>query len=206
MENKRLIIEAVYQHTHGLIKSNPALIARIKNLATHPVYQHVDQYLCTGLEIDGIYLGLDFKKRHINNFLKIVTNNKIIDEISAHRADLSRVLLRVIINGNHIANLTEDVSQNKKAEIYDNGCFIGPYEDYLNRIFKNDVEKMVFMVYNKSSFTAERNGTNKPNPVEIRFPVIDLDHVCPADDIIASLFLQVESDIQTKLDLYSLEI
>lgn len=206
MENKRLIIEAVYKHTHGLIKNNPDLISRIRELATHPVYQHVDQYLCTGLQIKGIYLGLDFKKRHVNNFLKILVNNKIIDEISSHQADLSRVLLRVMIHGNHVANLTEDVSENRKAEIYDKGCFIGPYEDYLNRVFKDDVEKAVFIVYNKSSFSKERDGINKPQLIGIRFPIIDLDHLNPADEIIVSLFQGVEKDIKEKLDEYTLEI
>lgn len=206
MENTKLTIEAVYQHAHGLIRNNPDLISRIKELATHPVYQHVDQYLCTGLQIGGIYLGLDFKKRHIHHFVKILVNNKIIDEISSHQADLSRVLLRVMVDGNHVANLTEDVSENRTAKIYDKGCFIGPYEDYLNRVFKNDVEKAVFIVYTKSSFSKERDGINKPQPIGIRFPIIDLDHLSPADEIMVSLFQGVEKDINEKLDEYTLEI
>src|SRR5680860_111937 len=173
-------IKDVYGQTHELIKKNPLLMERIKDMAAHSTYQRVEQYLPTGLQINGIYLGLDFKPRHINQFLKILVNTIIIDHASSHSADFSRVLLRIMIDGEHVANLTEDVSENGALEIYDKGSLFGPYEDCLKRNFKNDVERVVFIVYQKRELKV-REGLKISQPLAIRMPIIDLDHIEPIE-------------------------
>jgi len=180
----RKTIKEVYYHTHQVIKKDPELIARISELVSNPDNQNSGKYLCTGLKIlafkseEDIYLGIDFIKEHVDKFSRILANTYCIDLYSNRRADLSRVLMRIFLDGKHIANLTEDVSENGALKIYNDGCPFGPFIDFnLGHFFKADVMKSVFIVYKEQPRQLEsRDRMLKPEPLSIRMPIIDLDH------------------------------
>lgn len=205
---KTTTIDEVYQYTHKLIKKNSELESKIRRLVALSTSRQDKKYICTGLRVDGIYLGLDFNIRHIDRFVKILVNNIAVDRISFYNVDLSRVLLRIMVDGNHVANLTEDVSENGTFKIDDKGCLIGSYEEYLTMTFGNnteDLQRCVFIIYNKYSFLKRREGIEKPELIAIRMPIIDLDHVDPIK-ILEPFFQEIEKDVKAKLDSYTLEI
>ncbi|MFA5024490.1 MAG: hypothetical protein WC523_06075 [Patescibacteria group bacterium] len=201
-------IKEVYFYTHELIKKNSELINQIKELVMDPANQRSEKYLCTGLKIDDIYLGIDFVKRHIQKFPKILINTFFIDLQSRQRADLSRVLLRVFVDGVHVANLTEDVSENGAFKIFDEGCFFGPYSDYLSRFFKPDIAQSVFIVYTEQPLSRRetRNRLLKPPLVPIRMPIIDLEDAALLDPF-SSLYQEcANEELEKILNQYTLEI
>lgn len=205
---KEITIKDVYQYTHGLIKENSDLVSKIKELVVLSINRREKKYLCTGLKVDDIHLGLDFNIRHIGRFMKILVNNIVVDRISFYQVDLSRVLLRIMVDGIHVANLTEDVSENGAFKIHDKGCLLGSYENYLTMTFGNnteDLQRCVFTVFNKFSFLKERQGMEKPELIPVRMPVIDLDHVDPIK-MLAPFFQGIEEDVKKELDFYTLEI
>lgn len=169
-------IRAVHQYTRELIESKPELIQQIKELTMDPANRKSGKYLCTGLKINDIYLGLDFIPEHIKKFSRILVNNMLVETYSHGQADLSRVLLKVVVDGVHVANLTEDVSENGTFKIFDEGISFGPYFDYLKHFFKDDVGKAVFVVYPDTTRSL-RDRLIKPPFMPIRLPIIDLDHV-----------------------------
>lgn len=173
------LILSVYAYTHQLVKNDSELLQKLRELITNPNNRNSNKYLCTGLEVEGIYLGIDFIMEHIKNFPRILTNTLAIDNLSHQSADLSRVLLKVFIEGKHVANITEDVSENGKYKIYDQGIFFGPYTDYLQTWFKDsgDLSRAVFVVHNEKFGFVERDRVKKPSPIAIRMPIIDLDHI-----------------------------
>ncbi len=196
---KKTIIE-VYNHTHKIIKNNQLLLEKIKELVSDVENQNSNKYLCTGLQIEDIFLGIDFIEKHVEKFPKILGNNLCIDNLSNNQADLSRVLLQIFLNGVHVANLTEDVSENGKYEIFGEGAIFGPYTDFLVNLFGKEAAKSVFIVYNKKTYKFDVDRTKKPSPIFIRMPIIDLDHI---DNLIS----KIEEDTKlSKKELYVLEL
>jgi hypothetical protein len=169
-------IIGVYTHTHELIKTNSNLLQKLTDLISDPKNQNSNKYLCTGLEIEGIYLGIDFIQNHIMNFSRILTNTMVIENISRNQADLSRVLLAVFIGDEQVATITEDVSENGKYKIFDKGISFGPYADYLEKWLGLDSIRSVFIVHNEEFNHNERDRLKNPSPIIIRMPIIDLDH------------------------------
>jgi hypothetical protein len=205
---KGTTIKSVYSQTHGLIRENPELVSKIRKLATDPENQRSNKYFCTGLQVEGIYLGLDFNAKHIKKFSTILANTMVIENISSYQADLSRVLMRVMVDGRHVANLTEDVSENGAFQVFDGGSLFGPYTDYLDTCFKDSVERAVFIVHKEPSFTSKsRNGIKKPKPISIRMPIIDLDHVELAGGM-AELYHEMETSeyFHENMKMFTLEI
>lgn len=185
--NKSII--DVYRYTHHLIKEDSDLLNKIKAIVSDPVNQRSNKYLCTGLQVDGIYLGIDFIQKHVRSFKKILTNTLVIDNISFEGADFSRVLLKLVVNNVHVATLTEDVSENGKYNIYDEGITFGPVNNYqLLKHFKRDVIRSVFVVHNEETKFPNKKRYDrfkKPELIPLRLPIIDLDHadlLPPFDD------------------------
>jgi len=56
--------------------SSKALVFKKQNqeLVNNPETWVSRRYLCTGLKIEDIYLGIDFIPSHVEHFSKIVTN------------------------------------------------------------------------------------------------------------------------------------
>lgn len=180
-------ILSVYQHTHSTIRKNAPLMSEITQFAMDPANKSTGKYFCTGLSIEGIYLGIDFNLLHMNRFQLILTNTLAIESISCRQADFSRVLMKIMLVGEHIANLTEDVSQNDTLRIYDKGVKFGPYTDFFmadyfqtdNNHFDIEVGKAIFVVSEKPSIQ-ERDRLQVLTS-NVRFPIIDLDHLKLSD-------------------------
>lgn len=175
-------ILSLYSKTHQQIKNDQHLLSEIKKLVSDGCNTDSNKYLCTGLKIGNIYLGLDFIKKHIANFSKIYGNTLFIDNISYEKADFSRVLLKVYLKNEHIANLTEDVSENGKYKIYDKGVDWGPYENYIKHFYRDpNSRRAVFIVHKEdilesALFNEERDRLSENKIISIRTPIIDLDH------------------------------
>lgn len=173
-------IMSVYRYLHELIKTDSNLLDKIKEFAIDSENRKSKKYIPTGLVIEGIYLGLDFMPLHIEKFKKIVVNTLFIEDISRNQADLSRVLLKVMIDGRHVANLTEDVSENGRYQIYDKGISFGPYMDYIGNFFGQEAIRSVFVVYKEGYFLPlinKKNRLENREPNIVRMPIIDLDHI-----------------------------
>lgn len=198
--NKSII--EVYSYTHHLIKKDSGLINKIKAIVCDPMNQKSNKYLCTGLQVDGIYLGIDFMQKHVRSFKKILTNTLVIDNASYSGADFSRILLKLIVNKVHVATLTEDVSENGKYKIYDEGITFGPVNDYqLLHHFRKDVVRSVFVVYSEETKfpnNKKYDRIKKPDLIPLRLPIIDLDHadlVPPFDNAYMTDAEQGEGDL-----------
>ena len=168
----------IFRKLHALIKGNPDLINKIRALVSDPSNQNSNSYLITGLQVEGIYLGLDFKENHLAKFWTILANTAAVDSLSHQKASVARVLLPIYLNGKHVATLTEDVSQNGVCKIYDNGISWGPYHDYLVNFFvnTNDLIKAVFVIEppKKKKINTEMND---PEVMISILRVIDVDHI-----------------------------
>lgn len=175
-------IGKMYNETHSQIKKSIGLLKEILEIVNNPKNRNLDKYICTGLKIDDVYLGIDFKKRHVEKFPTILMNTQILYEISHYKADFSRILLKIVVDGVHIANLTEDVSRDGDREIFDQGTTFGPYLDYLNTVFRSHVEKAVFIVYNSMyvddlQHSKGRKKVLNPPLRPIRMVLIGLSHM-----------------------------
>jgi len=193
-------ITGVYNHTHQIIKENQLLLNKIKELVSNPENQNSNKYLCTGLQVEDIFLGIDFIENHVEQFPKILGNTLIIETLSHGQADFSRVLLQIFFNGKHVANLTEDVSENGKYGIFDDGTTFGPYSDYLGKFYGAFSARSVFIVYDKTPRAFEKDRLKKPSSTIVRMPIIDIDHI-------QGSFNTPKEDLElSKKELYVLEL
>lgn len=173
----------IFDHYHNLIKKDESLLNQIKMVCKDTQLQQDGKYVPTGLQVDGVWLGIDFIPTHIEKFHTIVVNNFLIDKLSKGKADISRVLLQVVVDGKHIGNLTEDVSENGAYDIIKNisetdndidlPMMVVPPK-YLDE-FTGDTWKTVFFV--SKEIKSDKKSKFYTNKREMRFPLIDVDHI-----------------------------
>lgn len=173
---RNLNITKVRAHYHAEIRENTGLLKSIKARVVSKV-EHTEKYVLTGLQADGVFLGLDFSSKHIEKFKEILVHSALLDNLSKNQVDMSRVLLPLSLNGKHVATITEDVSENNRLRIVDEG-FINLYcQQHLQNVFVDtpDLPRAVFCVISRVDISSEERF--KPITTTARYPIIDLDHV-----------------------------
>jgi hypothetical protein len=158
-----------YREIHNKINEDKGLVAKLfETVSANKFHQ---EYLSTGLEINGIPIGLDSNITHVLKYKVILARMRLLYECTDGTADLLKVYaLLQVEKGNKkydMGIVSEDLTDNEKNTV------LGWSDETAEVVKKLFYSKDHELDLGRIQFQVFDNSTGKL----IREPFVDLDHV-----------------------------